>query len=364
MELLLTTERGIESVAAQEVRELIRRRASVAGEGRLRVRGDARDILTLNYCSNSLHRVVLLLLESDFSTLDELYRAVKGIAFHEYLSPEQSFAVKASRMGEHDFTSLDVARVAGQAVIDSYAEARGVRLKVNLDSPDVVVRVEVRQSKCYVGIDTTGESLHRRGYRVYQHPAPLKPSISYALVRIAEWSAEESLLDPFCGSGTICIEAARYAWRMPNLLRRESFLFWKLKFLPLEEFREMLAEAEARVRKRELSIRGCDISPKHVAGARQNAERAGVAVSFFTCDATRVSLDCDKLVTNLPYGLRIGSRYKIARLYKKFERHLLASDSWRRAVILTGAPEFFETEPAQRIDIMYGSLPTAILVFD
>ena len=364
MELLLTTERGIEGIAAREVHELIHRQASVAGEGRLRVRGSTGDILTLNYCSNSLHRVVLLLLESEFSTLNELYSAVRSIAFEEYISPEQSFAVRASRVGEHDFTSMDIARVAGQAVIDSYSEARGVRLKVNLDSPDVVVRVEVRESTCYVGIDTTGESLHRRGYRVYQHPAPLKPSISYALVRIAEWHPEESLLDPFCGSGTICIEAARYAYRMPNLLRKDSFLFWKLRFLPLEEFRKMMERAERRMKKRELSVRGCDISPKHVAGAKQNAERAGVGVSFFTCDATRVSLDCDKIVTNLPYGLRMGSRYRIAKLYKKFERNLFASDSWQRTVILTAAPEFFESEPAKRMDIMYGNLPTAILVYE
>ena len=178
MELLLTTERGIESIAAQEVYELIRRRAGRAGEGRLRVQGRAGHILTLNYRANSLHRVVLLLAEGEVFSLEELYTLVRRIPFEEYLSPEQSFAVRASRFGEHGFTSLDVARVAGQAVIDSYAASRGVRLKVNLREPDVVVRVELRGSTCFVGIDTTGESLHRRGYRVYRHPAPLKPSNS------------------------------------------------------------------------------------------------------------------------------------------------------------------------------------------
>jgi len=364
MEFLLTTERGIEGVAAQEVYELIRRRAKLAGEGRLRVQGRAEHILTLNYCSNSLHRVVLLLAKGEVSSLEEIYTLVRRIPFEEYISPEQSFAVRASRFGEHKFTSMDIARVAGQAVIDAYRAALGVRLKVNLDSPDVVVRVELRHSLCFVGIDTTGESLHRRGYRVYQHPAPLKPSISYALVRIAEWNSKESLLDPFCGSGTICIEAARYAMRMPNLLRKDNFLFWKLNFLPHEEFRKMMARAETRVRKVELSVQGCDISSKHVAGARQNAERAGVEVSFFTCDATKISLDYDRIVTNLPYGLRIGSRRKIAKLYRKFERNLFSSDAWRRAVILTAAPELFEAEPARRMDIMYGNLPTAILIYE
>jgi tRNA (guanine6-N2)-methyltransferase len=363
MELLLTTERGIETVASQEVYELIRRRARVAGEGRLRVSAREEDILTLNYRSNSLHRVVLLLYEGEVRSLEEIYAAVRRISFEDYLSPEQSFAVRASRMGEHGFTSLDIARVAGQAVIDSYAEALGVRLRVNLESPDVVVRVELRDSTCYVGIDTTGESLHRRGYRIYQHPAPLKPSISYALVRIAGWSEMESLLDPFCGSGTICIEAARYAMRMPNLLRRESFLFWKLGFLPLEEFKELMRRIDSQVRRVKLAVRGCDISPKHVAGARQNAERARVEVGFFTCDATRISLECDKLVTNLPYGLRIGSRRRVRRLYREFERNLF-SGSWRRAVIMTATPEFFRTEPEKRMDIVYGRLPTAILVFE
>ncbi|NOZ60029.1 MAG: class I SAM-dependent RNA methyltransferase [Euryarchaeota archaeon] len=363
MELLLTTERGIEEVAAQEVRELTRRSPVIDGGGRLLLRGEVEDILTLNYCSNSLHRVVLLLHRGEVQDLQDIYGAVRRLPFEEYISPGQTFAVRASRMGEHSFTSMDIARVAGQAVIDSYASARGVRLRVNLDTPEVVVRIELRQRLCYVGIDTTGESLHRRGYRVYQHPAPLKPSICHALVRIADWSAEEALLDPFCGSGTICIEAARYALRMPNQLRRDSFLFWNLGFLPLERFRELIRRFDARVLRQELKIRGCDISPKHVAGARMNAERAGVRVDFHTCDATRVPLDSDRIVTNLPYGLRMGSVRKIRRLYREFERNL-SSGSWRRAVILTARPEFFSREPDRRIDIVYGRLPTAILVFE
>jgi tRNA (guanine6-N2)-methyltransferase len=266
-------------------------------------------------------------------------------------------------MGEHGFTSVDVARVAGQAVIDAYLEAKGTRLKVDLTSPDVVVCVEIRYDRCYVGIDTTGESLHRRGYRVYQHPASLKPSIAYALIRIAEWNAGESLLDPFCGSGTICIEAARFAWRMPNLLRKDTFLFWKLPFLPLEEFRDMILNLDRRIKKGELSIRGCDISPKHIEGAKQNASKADVKVSFYICDATEVELNCDKLIANPPYGLRLGSKYKAARLYRKFEHHLFNS-TWERAVILTACPQFFETKPTKRFDIIYGNLPASILVFE
>ncbi len=363
MKLLLTTERGIEQVAAREVEELIHRRPDIAGEGRLRVDAAEQDILTLNYRSNSLHRVVLLLYEGEVSNLEEIYTVVRRLPFEEYLSPGQSFAVRALRTGKHPFTSLDIARVAGQAVIDRYASARGVRLRVNLRAPQVVVRVELRHSLCYVGVDTTGESLHRRGYRVYQHPAPLKPSISYALVRIAEWHAHERLLDPFCGSGTICIEAARYAMNMPNLLRRDSFLFWNLEFLPLEEFRSLVHRIDSQIRSVELSVRGCDISPEHVAGARLNAEHAGVDVEFFTCDATRISLECDRVVTNLPYGLRMGNMRKVKRLYREFERNLF-SGSWRRTVVLTARPEFFSAEPDRRIDMVYGRLPTAILVFE
>jgi tRNA (guanine6-N2)-methyltransferase len=364
MDFLLTTERGIEYIASKEIRELTGANAKVKGEGRLEMHGRPEDILTLNYCSNSLHRVIILLLKTIFEDLKEIYISIKSISFSEYIADDQKFAVRASRTGKHSFTSVDLARVAGQAVIDAYKEEKGRRLKVDLDSPDVVIIVEARGNELLVGIDTTGESLHRRGYRVYQHPASLKSTIAYSLVRIAEWDTKESLFDPFCGSGTICIEAARYACKIPNLFRKNTFLFWGLRFLPHEDYKHIASKVEEEIRKQELSISGCDISPKHIEGAKKNAERIGVDLDFFTCDATKVKLSYDNIITNPPFGLRIGSKRKIIRLYNKFEQNLFRDKLWKRAVVLTARPELFDVEPKKKFNILYGNLSASILVFE
>ncbi|NOZ82629.1 MAG: methyltransferase domain-containing protein, partial [Euryarchaeota archaeon] len=252
----------------------------------------------------------------------------------------------------------------GQAVIDRYRRERGTRLRVDLSEPEVVVRVELRGRELMVGIDTTGRSLHRRGYRAYLHPAPLKPTAAHALLRIAGWRHEEALIDPFCGSGTVCIEAVRWAWRMPNLLRRRSLRLWRLGFLPLEELERLADEAEAGMRRVELEVRGCDISPKHLQGAKQNASLAGVegGLEFFQCDATELSYSQDVVVANLPYGLRMGSPRKVAKVYERFER-ALSSGSWRIAVLLTARPELYPAEPDSSLDVTLGTLPARVLVF-
>ncbi|MHC1567812.1 MAG: tRNA (guanine(6)-N2)-methyltransferase [Candidatus Syntropharchaeia archaeon] len=356
MEFLATTIQGLEEIGITEIRELIGKDARKEEKGKIRFRGDERDVFTLNYLSQSLHRIIILLEHTRFQSLSEIYEAVKGIDFREYIHETQSFAIRASRIGDHDFTSMDVAREAGQGVIDSF----GKKLKVDLENPNVIIRVYVREDELWIGIDTTGESLHKRNYRSYSHPAPLKPSIAYALVRIVEWKEEDSLIDPFCGSGTIPIEAARFANKIPN--PRRDFAFWNLKFLPRKDFMEKMKE-KGEKKEKNLKIYGCDISKKHVEGALENAERAGVKINFFQGDATKISLNYDKIVTNPPYGIRMGRKSKIGKLYQDFYKNMTSYDSWNKAVVLTASPELLEGY-SRRIEIVYGDLPSSILIFE
>lgn len=364
MELLATTIAGFENIAIREVGELIGVQAQQKKLGMIGFPGELDDIFTLNYTSKSLHRIFLLLRRSTFSQLSDIYQIVREISYQPYIEPDQSFGIRSQRHGEHDFTSIDVAREAGQAVIDSYREETGVRLKVDLDDPDVILRAEVRNDQFWIGIDTTGnDSLHKRGYRVYQHHAPLKATLSYCLLQIAEWSEAESLLDPFCGSGTISIEAAHWARKIPNRFRGH-FAFQKLRFLDHDRFREMKAEIDSQLRHPQLRISGCDLFKRQVQGALQNARRAEVEVDFFRGDATKVPLNYDKLVTNPPYGLRVANKRITRELYQAFARNLERWE-WKRAVILTGAPKLFESRYLSRkMSIMYGSLPAVVLVLD
>ncbi len=365
MEILATTVWGMERLSMEEVKELTGRAAEMEHKGLIRTSGNEEDLLVLNHLSRSLHRILMLIMRDEFSSLSELYDKARAIDFSSYLAPELSFAVRAERIGSHNFRSMDIEREVGQAVIDSYRSATGFRLRVNLDDPDVIIRVEVRHNTFWLALDTTGkDSLYKRSYRVYKHPAPLNPCLAHCLLRLSKWTGSKSLLDPMCGSGTICIEAARWANGIPN---RGDYALWHLTFLNHQRLKHLLVAMESVIRHEKLKIRGCDISDKHIEGARRNTERAGVMVDYFRCDATKIPLDSDVIVCNPPYGLRVGSRRKVKRLYAAFIENLARSD-WERAVLITSNPQLMPVKSnlveVQRLAVMYGNLPCTVLVME
>lgn len=361
MRFLATTIPGLEEIAVKEISEITGESIRVDHRGLAKFQSSEDAIFLLNYRAKSLHRIILLLLEANFSTLRDIYRKGLEIDFFGLFRRGQKFAVRAERRGEHAFTSMEVERVLGQAVLDSFAKGQAKPV-VNLENPEIIVRAEVRNQSLWIGLDTTGEdSLHKRGYRPYEHAAPLKPTIAYCLVRLSGWKEDESFVDPMCGSGTICIEAALWGNRVPNWFRND-YAFWNFSFLDKEKFLAMKQRVDAVVEARKLRIQGCDISRKHVSGGLRNAGHAGVEVEFFQGDATRIPLNYDRIVINPPYGLRVGSRTKVKRLYEDFVSNLYRY-GWKRTVILTGSPDLFpEVELMRRLDIRYGNLQASVLI--
>ena len=309
---------GLEDVVAKEIEELGGRITRLS-RGRVYFEGDLRLVAVLNYWGRTIERVVLLLKESRVENLDEVYKEIRELDF-SIIKPHQSFAVRSKRVGVHDFTSIDIARVAGQAVIDSYLASKAVRLRVNLDEPDVIVRVELIDSTLLVGIDTTGdEGLHKRGYRVYQHPAPLNATIAASMIRLSGWERNEVLVDPMCGSGTILVEAAMIARNVPPGKFRDELAFTRI-------FGDELLEEVKDYRERDFTptLVGIERFEKHIRGAKQILEFTGFDfVRLVKGDATRLdelleAEGVDVMVTNPPYGLRIGKKGIIHDLYSKF----------------------------------------------
>lgn len=257
--------------------------------------------------------------------------------------PDAPFAVMAEREGEHPFRSPDIARVAGQAVIDAYRSATGRRLPVDLDEPTTVVRVELRGTHLQIGIELTGASLHRRGHLVVRHHAGLKATIAACLLVTAGWRAHERLLDPMCGAGTIPLEAGLAALRWPP--RRAAPP--RLAALGLHEpslARAVAAGLRASVRPpRRLPVRGLDRDRHNVGAARANAVAAHLAeaVQLQRGDAALMDTDdeVDCVVTNPPYGKRMGSSGSVHGLYEKVLARVAAVLSPAgRVVFLTSAP--------------------------
>jgi tRNA (guanine6-N2)-methyltransferase len=345
---------GVEDVAAGEIAEITGSPVAV-DVGKVFFKAPLREMYRVNYLARTINRLYLLLYRGEFKDLDDIYRASKSIDYSEVISPNMSFAVRCERIGSHSFTSIDVARVVGQAVIDSYMERKGVRLKVNLDNPDVEISVFVRFNELLIGVNTTGTSLHRRKYRVFSHKAALKTTLAASMLRIGGYRGQ-ALLDPLCGGATIPIEAAHMARRIPISMFRDEYNFKKLPIYDPEEDREVLEELMSRVSWDRYEITCIDISPKSIEGAKLNAESAKVVdtIRFILGDSTRYEtyrdVKADLIVTNPPYGMRSHRLKVIEPFYVSVLKTL--SDLYRgvKLVLITAATRQFESA-AQRVGV-------------
>jgi 23S rRNA G2445 N2-methylase RlmL len=361
-----TTNPGLESVASAEVADLVGSEATVDHRGAVRFACEPAEFVRLNRRSRTLHRVLVVLLETRFDDLEGVARAVRRLPLERYLAEGQSFGVRASRHGDHPFGSPDVADAVGQAVIDGYREATGRRLAVDLDDPDVALHATVRHDRFRLAVDTTGHSLHDRGWRVCEHDAPVRPTVAASLVRLAGFTTGESLLDPTCGSGTVPVEASLAARDAPHSPDR-GYALERLAFLPPEapdgsSVADREREREPDVLDDGTAVTGRDVDPSWVACARENAAAAGVddVSTFEIADATETPPAADRVVCNPPYGVRLGDPESLYRdLFRSFD-----CGSWSRLVVITGREDLVPWEPDERLAVPLGRLDAAVLAFD
>ncbi len=384
-EFLAVTLPGLEDVMREEIEELIGEAARPAVPGKVRFSAEPEKAVELVYGMRSANRILLLVGEGevDPSDLASVGGIAGGVEWSDYFDPDMTFAVRAERAGKHAYRSPEIAAEVGAAVVEHFLRRSGERIRANLKSPDVTVRAYVSGGVLLLGVDLVGESLHKRGYRVYQHPASLSPVVAYSLIRLTGWLAEverdpsSPLVDPMCGGGTIPIEAALAAKRIPpgTWRRAEGWPFRLLKpfrDLPIEEMLDRV-DAQARPDFRP-SIFASDVSPKHVAGAARNAISAGVqdSITFSVFSAEFLPERVDRigaLSTNPPYELRTGRRRDIEAAFGGLARALARKLELKASAILGGPalPKFERAMSALRLEerraVRYGGVDAAILVY-
>jgi len=322
-----------------------------------------------NYALRTAEKVYIYLVHGTIEDLKDIKSLSEEIDLSKYINGNETFGVKTKRFGSHPFTSIDVNRIVGEVI------RRKFRLSVYLDNPDLEIKTWVIENIFIAGINTTGYSLYRRGYRIYQHPAPLKPTISSLLIRLSGWKPDKSLLDPMCGSGTIPIEAALMGRNVPSGYFRPYYQFYRLKFFERELFEDLKRRINARIKwDLKMQIYGTELYRKHLYGAISNAAMARVidTVSFMVRDARELcnflDFNVDYIVTNPPYGLKIASKKAVYKLYERFVRELDTCLSGTTAVVMTAEDYFWELiRDAFKVlevrEIMYGDLPTRVYKF-
>lgn len=322
-------------------------------------------------------RILRVIKEVPAKSPEMLRSQARRIRWHELFDARHGFLVE-SLGADADSGGMAPKQVITQvreAIRDVFGRAEGGVPPVDTEEPKVVVVAHLARGRCMLSLDTAGKSLHKRGYREQGHPAPLKETLAAAILIMAGYDGTQPFLDPMCGSGTLAIEAAMVAVRKaPQIHRRKGdFHFEWLKGFD----RELWRETQDRVRAEKLDaplapLFASDISEKYVAMARKSALDARVEryISFGTARFQDVEPPAEHglLVTNLPYGERIGSdEGEIRRLYAEVGDTLKKKFAgWTAAILAASASPHKEIglKPGRTIALMNGSIPCKLLLFE
>ena len=331
---------GLESLVGDEIRKLGLSDVRVEN-GRVLCCGEARDIARLNINLRCGARVILVLHKFRATDFESLFRGVRAVHWEDWIPREGEFPVVGYSINSTLHSVPACQSIVKKAVVDRLSAAYGIA-----QFPETGRRYQVRFSimkdEVTVGLDTSGEGLYKRGYRAHGVAAPLKETLAAAMVKLSRYRGRDDFCDPFCGSGTIPIEAALIAKnRAPGLNRDFTAMNWSI--FDRSVWQQARDEARSKEFHGDYNIVGSDIDPKALEIARENARRAGVddVVRFEVADATKFDRRTERgvIVTNPPYGERIMEKQQAEDLYRGFGRAWLASENWQ-LYLLSSHTEF------------------------
>ncbi|MDY2558408.1 MAG: class I SAM-dependent RNA methyltransferase [Candidatus Faecousia sp.] len=331
---------GLEGLTGDELRRLNMDNVRVEN-GRVLFSGDARALAKANVCLRTGERVLIVLADFRATTFEELFQGVYNTPLEAYIPKDGAFPVKGHCLNSTLMSVPDCQAIVKKAASRRLGEKYGISWLPETGAK-YQLQFSLMNDRAQLFLDTSGPGLHKRGYRANANDAPLRETLAAAMVILTRYRGREFLWDPFCGSGTIPIEAAMIAKnKAPGAYRRfsaEAFAWMDPKL-----WGEVRTEAKDREFHGNYRILGSDNDPKCVSLAMANARKAGLGdlIDFRDGDATKLSLPCDEgiLICNPPYGQRMMEQQSAQRLYAALGRHLKFADGWKKYVI-TSEPEF------------------------
>jgi 23S rRNA G2445 N2-methylase RlmL len=367
--LFATCARGLEESLEAELVDLglarVERRA-----GGVAFQGSRQDVWRVNLRSALAIRVLQQVAQFQASDAERLREGVARVDWRRFVRPDGTLSVRAHARDSALDHTLFVAQCAKDGIVDRLRADTGTRPDVDKDDPQLRVVVHLSGDRCRVAVDTTGDSLHLRGWRRYQGRAPLAETLAAGLLRLSGWDRRAPLLDPFSGSGTLLVEAALWAaGAAPNALR-ERFAFERLPDHDAAAFEAFRAPLRASIDlPRKLRLWGGDLEARHVEGARENlaalglAERVELEVADARDFAPRPGWNA-WVVSNLPYGERVGDSRAVEELLADFGGVLRERCAGYRAALLCGSPAHaarLALPGAERRDFDNGGLAVSLV---
>lgn len=339
--LIATVAFGIESVVKEEIKKLGYEVTEVEN-GKIRYCAPLEAIPRSNLWLRCADRVLLEIGRFKAVTFDELFEKTKALPWENWIPVDGEFpAAKITSVKSTLFSKSDGQRIVKKAVVER------LKSKYHVDWFDETggrypIHIQILKDEVTLSIDTSGSGLNKRGYRQYGNEAPLKETISAALVYLSHWRADRFFLDPLCGSGTIVIEAAMIGKNIAPGLKRD-FVSETWKAIPTDLWDQARQEAAAAINDKEFLLLGSDCDPDALKQARTNAELAGVVdlVAFQKLPVQSISTKkkYGVIITNPPYGERIGEEKEIQRLYRDMGKVFRSLDDWSYFII-TGYEKF------------------------
>ncbi len=336
-ELIAPCHFGLEAVLKREIIDLGYEISEVE-DGRVTFIGDDEAICRANVFLRTAERILLKAGSFRAETFEELFENTKAIAWEEFIPQDGKFWVaKASSIKSKLFSPSDIQRIMKKGMVERMKAAYRASVFPETGS-SYPLRVFLYKDQVTVGIDTSGDSLHKRGYRTLTSKAPITETLAAALILLTPWKADRILVDPFCGSGTFPIEAAMIAANIaPGMNRSFMAEDWK-NLIPRKCWYEAMDEANELVDDTvDTDIQGYDIDGDIVKAARSNAQAAGVEHMIHFQQRPVNALSHPKkygfLITNPPYGERLEDKESLPGLYRELGERFLALDSWSAYII-------------------------------
>ena len=359
---------GLESVLKRELTDLGLAITRVE-DGKVHFAGSETDLARANIFLRTAERVLLTAGEFTAESFDELFEKTRAIDWASFLPKDAKVGVtKANSVRSKLFSPSDIQRIMKKAIVEKLKEQYRTQ-SIPETGASYPLRVSIVKDLVQIGIDSSGVSLHKRGYRTDTVKAPISETLAAALILLTPWKKDRILVDPFCGSGTFPIEAAMMAAGIaPGINREFTAESWGL--VPKKSWYEASSEAlDLQDDTLRCDIQGYDIDPASVRAARENASRAGVdhLIHFQVRDAAELShpKKYGFIITNPPYGERISEKAELPALYRTIGERFKALDSWSLYMITSyeDAVKDIGLEPAKNRKIYNGMLKTYFYSF-